>query len=116
MLNYVRRKHFRNPKTAVRAHAAALRKRRQRTYEAAVRDGHPTALEAERQRQRAQNPMGPANAMIAEIERLPRVARQARKVEYLRLLAECQAVDREAARARYLELRAQAIAEYEAFL
>lgn len=96
---------------AARRRAVAAAVRRTRLYEAAVRSRHPKALAAEA----ARNPMKPANDMLAEIERLPsRDARQARKAEYLALLAKCQA-QMDGAQERYLKLRAEVIAEMEAF-
>jgi hypothetical protein len=95
-----------------RRKAVAAAVRRTRLYEAAVHSGHPKALAAEA----ARSPMKPANDALAEIERLPsREARQARKAEYMVLLAKCQAIDPDQARATYLKLRAEVIAELEAF-
>jgi hypothetical protein len=95
-----------------RKRAAAAGMKRLRLYRQAVAAGHPKALAAEA----ARSPMKPANDALAEIERLPsREARQARKAEYMVLLAKCQAIDPDQARATYLKLRAEVIAELEAF-
>lgn len=97
---------------AARRRVVAQGMRRTRLYEAALRAGHPKALAAEAVRR----PMKPANDLLAEIERMPsRDARQARKAEYLSLLAKCKAIDPAQARATYLKLRAEVIAEAEAF-
>jgi hypothetical protein len=100
---------FKDPARQRRAVADSMR--RTRLYEAAVHSGHPKALAAEA----ARHPMKPANDMLAELERLPdRDARQARKAEYLALLAKCQG-QMDGARERYLKLRAEVIAEMEMF-
>lgn len=87
--------------------------RKRRLFEAAVLAGDPVAIEADRCRDQARNPMRRANARLDEIKRLPADARAPHMPDYNRLLAECQGIDRAAARARYRELRAQIMARAE---
>ncbi len=95
---YVPRKRFRSPKSAERARLAAARQRRNRLYEAAVQAGHPKAIEAEF----FDSPM---KRYYAQGPALPKAERD-------KLRAECQAlVDTPEAKARYLQLRAEVIAE-----
>jgi hypothetical protein len=98
---YVPRKRFRSPKSKRRAELAAARQRRWRLYEAAVKAGHPLALEAEAWR----NPMSRYYAKEKSLSLADR------KV----LLEQCQALHgTPEARAKYQELREQVIAEVSA--
>lgn len=95
---------------SARLRASAESMREMRLYRAAVAAGDPKALTAERQRELAENPMRPANELRDRIAAMPtREERQAHKIEYLAVVAKCQAVDRDAARAEYKRLRAEVI-------
>jgi hypothetical protein len=97
LLAYVPRKRFRSPKNARRAELAAERKRRERTYEAAVAAGHPLAVEA----QFWKHPMNRYHAQAKSLAPADRA----------KLLEQCQALhDTPEARKKYLELREQVIA------
>lgn len=109
---------FRDPERQRRAVADSMR--RSRLYEAAVRSGHPKALAA----QAARDPMRAFSVLRTEKDRLPAAERERLKTapEYERLSRanlervynDCLAL-RPTARERYLKLRAEVIAEMEAF-
>ena len=97
MSAYIPRKRFRSPKSKHRAELAADRKRRERLYEAAVKSGHPLALEAQLWRH-------PMSQYYSKEKSLTVPERQA-------LLAQCQALHgTPEAKAKYLALREQVIA------
>jgi hypothetical protein len=101
---------------AAQRKAVAESTRRYRLFKDAVRAGQPKAIEAERQRVIAVNPMKPERELYDCIAALPtREERQARKAEYLALRERClSGVDAKAALATYKRLRAEVVAEMEA--
>lgn len=106
---------YKDATVRLKAVAASVRKHRntERLFLAAVAAGNPKALEAERQRELAENPMGPVHEFEARLMALSKPERQPFRAEHAALVRRCQAVDIKAARARYLALRDEAIAEFE---
>lgn len=84
--------------------------REHRMYLAAVRAGDPLALEAERERQRARNPMGPVNALEKRLALLSPAEREQYRAEHAALRRACVSVDTAAASARYRELKRRVVA------
>ena len=99
-----------------RRKTGAIRARRHRLFTAAVRAGHPKAIDAARQRDIAADPMRPERELYAQIAAMPaREDRQARKAEYLALRERClSGTDAKAAQAVFKRLRAEVVAEMEA--
>ena len=107
-----------------RRNACAVSMRRARAYQAAVKRGDPKALEAER----AKDYMRPFNELWAEKDRLPKGGAERERLKtapsherlssanLMRVSDECKAAGKTGSwRKRYLELRAEAIAEAEIF-